>query len=98
MHKPLRRVSEYDGLIALARSYTAIATRNIDRNCVLDAINQCTERERLAIMLRFGLVDGIAHPYYSIAEKMGICRERVIQLIKNGTHKMSKITHGRGYV
>jgi RNA polymerase sigma factor (sigma-70 family) len=62
------------------------------RDAVHEALALLTERERLAVSLRFGLGMEALASYEQIGQRMGgICKERVRQLLMSAFEKLQQV-------
>lgn len=57
--------------------------RRVTLDMVQSALPTLPERERLVLMLRYGLEDGVIHPQHEIAEKLNISRSYVSRVEKH---------------
>ena len=53
------------------------------------------ERERTVILLRYGLIDGIAHPQHEVARALDISRSYVSRIEKRAVEKMREALNGQ---
>ncbi|MGD8555163.1 MAG: sigma-70 family RNA polymerase sigma factor [Anaerolineales bacterium] len=59
---------------------TEVATENLMREYLRDALNQLPPREVRILQLRYGLLDGRSYTLEEVGRKMGVTRERVRQI------------------
>ena len=64
--------------------------RYFAKHAVLLVLDQLDERERLVMILRYGLVDDVQHTLDEIAEILDVTRERVRQLEKRSVRKLQQ--------
>jgi RNA polymerase primary sigma factor len=57
-----------------------VATENLMREYLRDALNQLPPREVRILQLRYGLLDGRSYTLEEVGRKMGVTRERVRQI------------------
>jgi len=63
---------------------------NIESARALKLLNEClTPRERVVIVLRFGLADGIYHAQHEVAKALNISRSYVSRIEKKAIEKLS---------
>lgn len=68
---------------------------NIESARVLKLLNEClTKRERIVILLRYGITDGIYHPQHEVAKVLGISRSYVSRIEKRAIHKLYEGLNG----
>lgn len=62
---------------------------SIESARVLQLLNEClTKRERVVILLRYGIADGIYHPQHEVAKVLGISRSYVSRIEKKAIRKL----------
>ena len=71
----------------------------VDRRVTLARIRQLvrqklTERERIVLEMRYGLLDGECRPQYAVAEKLGISRSYVSRIEKKAVQTLEKALRG----
>lgn len=71
----------------------------VDRRVTLARIRQLvrqklTERERIVLEMRYGLLDGECRPQYEVAEKLGISRSYVSRIEKKAVQTLEKALRG----
>jgi RNA polymerase sporulation-specific sigma factor len=64
---------------------------NIESARVVKLINEClTKRERVVMLLRYGIADGVYHPQHEIAKALGISRSYVSRIEKKALLSLQK--------
>lgn len=88
---------EDDGQISdLIQDQTAISPDTeiehvFDKERVDSMLGAITERERMVLDMRFGLIDGKPHTLAEVADKLGVSRERVRQIEEQSLKKLRRI-------
>lgn len=67
--------------------------RVFDRERLRGLLDIMTDRERVVLDMRFGLIDGKVHTLASVADKLGISRERVRQIEEEALEKLKRFIH-----
>ncbi len=62
--------------------------RFLDKERVGNLLDRITDREREVLDMRFGLPDGKPHTLADVADKLGVCRERVRQIEEEALKKL----------
>ena len=65
-----------------------IASLQLLRDHVQDAIAKLTPREQKILEMRFGLLDGIAHTLEEVGQEFGVTRERIRQIEAKALEKI----------
>ena len=79
-----------DGAVSPEESATAVMARfEVER-----ALGSLTDRERMVLMLRYGLVDGEEHTLEDIGLQFGLTRERIRQIEKKTLTKLRHPSRG----
>ena len=58
--------------------------RRVTLDMVKKALPTLPERERMVLMMRYGIGDGVVHPQHEIADQLGISRSYVSRVEKHG--------------
>ena len=67
------------------------AAASIDFSRAMELMERLlTERERLVIALRYGLMDGQAHPQHEVADRIGLSRSYVSRIEKGALAKLRR--------
>lgn len=61
-----------------------------------ELLQTLNERQRQVLHLRFGMEDGVCHPYSKIAQILGISKERARQIGQQALNKLQKNSEGLG--
>jgi RNA polymerase primary sigma factor len=72
-----------------------LASQQLLRNQIGDALDKLTERERRIIVLRFGLEDGRFRTLEEVGREFGITRERIRQIEAKALRKLRHPTYSR---
>ena len=72
-----------------------IASQQLLRSQIVEALNKLTERERKIIVLRFGLEDGKFRTLEEVGREFGITRERIRQIEAKALRKLRHPTYSR---
>ncbi len=72
-----------------------VASQQLLRSQIGDALNKLTERERKIILLRFGLEDGRFRTLEEVGREFGITRERIRQIEAKALRKLRHPTYSR---
>ena len=72
-----------------------IASQQLLRSQIVEALNKLTERERKILVLRFGLEDGKFRTLEEVGREFGITRERIRQIEAKALRKLRHPTYSR---
>lgn len=72
-----------------------LASQQLLKSQISDALNKLTERERKIIVLRFGLEDGRFRTLEEVGREFGITRERIRQIEAKALRKLRHPTYSR---
>lgn len=72
-----------------------VATRNLLREQMQEALTDLTARERRVLELRFGLADGQPHTLEEVGEELGVTRERIRQIEIKALEKLRHLDQSR---
>jgi len=72
-----------------------IASQQLLRSQIVEALNKLTDRERKIIVLRFGLEDGKFRTLEEVGREFGITRERIRQIEAKALRKLRHPTYSR---
>jgi len=72
-----------------------LASQQLLRSQITDALDKLTERERRIIVLRFGLEDGRFRTLEEVGREFGITRERIRQIEAKALRKLRHPTYSR---
>jgi len=72
-----------------------IASQQLLKSQIIEALNKLTERERKIIVLRFGLEDGKFRTLEEVGREFGITRERIRQIEAKALRKLRHPTYSR---
>lgn len=72
-----------------------VATRNLLREQMQEALTDLTARERQVLELRFGLADGQPHTLEEVGEELGVTRERIRQIEIKALEKLRHLDQSR---
>jgi RNA polymerase primary sigma factor len=72
-----------------------LASQQLLKSQINDALNKLTERERKIIVLRFGLEDGRFRTLEEVGREFGITRERIRQIEAKALRKLRHPTYSR---
>jgi RNA polymerase primary sigma factor len=72
-----------------------LASQQLLRNQIGDALDKLTERERRIVVLRFGLDDGRFRTLEEVGREFGITRERIRQIEAKALRKLRHPTYSR---
>mgnify|MGYP003382403486 CR=1 FL=1 len=72
-----------------------LASQQLLRHQIGDALDKLTDRERRIIVLRFGLVDGRFRTLEEVGKEFGITRERIRQIEAKALRKLRHPTYSR---
>jgi RNA polymerase primary sigma factor len=72
-----------------------IASQQLLKSQISEALNKLTERERKIIVLRFGLEDGKFRTLEEVGREFGITRERIRQIEAKALRKLRHPTYSR---
>ncbi len=72
-----------------------LASQQLLKSQISDALNKLTERERKIIVLRFGLDDGRFRTLEEVGREFGITRERIRQIEAKALRKLRHPTYSR---
>lgn len=72
-----------------------VATRNLLRQQMQEALTDLTDRERKVLELRFGLADGYPHTLEEVGEELGVTRERIRQIEIKALEKLRHLDQSR---
>ncbi len=72
-----------------------IASQQLLKAQICDALNKLTERERKIIVLRFGLEDGKFRTLEEVGREFGITRERIRQIEAKALRKLRHPSYSR---
>ncbi len=72
-----------------------IASQQLLRSQIVEALNKLTERERKIIVLRFGLEDGRFRTLEEVGREFGITRERIRQIEAKALRKLRHPSYSR---
>ena len=62
--------------------------KNVTLDGAMKALKALPKRERVVIAMRYGLVDGRAHPQHEVADRLGISRSYVSRLEKHAIGRL----------
>lgn len=62
--------------------------RAVTRELIDEVLDTLSEREKIIIVKRFGLDDGVAHTLKDIGEELGVTRERIRQIEEKAMRKL----------
>jgi RNA polymerase primary sigma factor len=72
-----------------------LASQELLKSQICDALSKLTERERLIIELRFGLNDGRFRTLEEVGRHFGITRERIRQIESKALRKLRHPSYSR---
>jgi RNA polymerase primary sigma factor len=72
-----------------------LASQQLLRGQISDALDKLTERERRIIVLRFGLEDGRFRTLEEVGREFGITRERIRQIEAKALRKLRHPSYSR---
>jgi len=72
-----------------------LASQQLLKSQISDALNKLTERERKIIVLRFGLDDGRFRTLEEVGREFGITRERIRQIEAKALRKLRHPSYSR---
>jgi RNA polymerase primary sigma factor len=72
-----------------------LASQQLLKSQIGDALAKLTERERKIILLRFGLEDGRFRTLEEVGREFGITRERIRQIEAKALRKLRHPTYSR---
>ncbi|MCK4259767.1 MAG: RNA polymerase sporulation sigma factor SigK [Halanaerobiales bacterium] len=74
-----------------------IVQLTLEEEKLYDLLKELDERERVVIIMRYGLIDGEQYTQREIAKKLGISRSYVSRIEKKAIQKLSKKFSKEGY-